>query len=127
MSVRSLCTGSRVRRVTLKQGSFGKSPDYEEGDPIECRININATDESSASGLSNATRSARILFADNPHLRTGHYLRWLTNGCEGKDVVLFRVTGVDDSKCRPGDPPWLWIVTCVEDREVSLDVKKLKD
>jgi hypothetical protein len=120
MSVATMCIGDRVRRVTLSGGQFGNEPSFVEGDPVECRIDINSGSESNSEGVANETRTGTIFFAKNPKLRAGHYLRWLTRGCEAIDPsVLFRVTTIDNGEGRPGETPWLWSVEVTEDNQAS--------
>lgn len=120
MSLESICSGDRVRKVTIGGGSFGETPTATEGDPIECRIDISSTSESFEEGVSIALKSGSIYFAKDPKLQTGHYLRWLSRGCKAiTDSILFRVVGIDNAEGRPGDPPWLWTAEVIEDRKAS--------
>ncbi len=120
MSVQTLCVGDRVRKVTLAGGSFGSSAAMTEGEPIECCIQLSGGSEDSSTSIANRARTAMVYFAKDPRLQVGHYLRWLSRACVPVvNEVMFRVTFVDDSECRPGQAPWMWSVSVSEDAQAT--------
>lgn len=128
MSLESMCSGDRVRRLTVSGGTFGNTPVFVEGDAIECRIDISTGSESSDTGAANELRTGSAFFSKNPRLKVGHYLRLLTHGCEPVvPPILLRVVSVDDAEGRPGDTPWLWTATVREDKQSGLAIRNVQE
>lgn len=125
MSVKSICTGDVVKKVTVTGGSFGSSPVFTESDCcIDCRIDINGGSESNATGVPNEMRSGTVFFSKNPSLSTGNYLRWVSRGgVRFASAIMLRVTTIDDAEGRPGEPAWLWSVQVDEDKQTGVMIR----
>lgn len=124
MSIESLCTGDKVRKLTLTDGDFGEPPNFTDGEFFDCRIDLSGGVETDSEGVASGTRNGTVFFAKNPKLRIGHYLRWISRGNTLiSETVMFRVTYIDDAEGRPGDDPWLFSVEVSEDKSVSEFIK----
>lgn len=119
MSTKTICVGDKVQSVTMSDGTFGKAPEMVRGCVLECRIDINSAGESSETAIADRKRSGMAFFSENPKLRVGHYLRWISTNCgRSNPATTFRVVG-EYFEGPPGADPWLWIVELEESAQVT--------
>lgn len=120
MSLRDICSGDLVRVVTMGGGTFGNPPTASEGSPIECRIDLSGGNESNETGVPNLTRNGLAYFSEDPKVKVGQYLRWISRAKKKfSPEIMLRIVDIDDAEGRPGEKPWLWTVTFTEDKQRS--------
>jgi hypothetical protein len=123
LTVASLAVGDVVKKVSFTGGEWGGNPTVVLGSAMICRIDQFSAGENRERGTASESGSANAYFSYDPDVQTGDYLSWVTSGgYVMKNPTAYRVQG-SYHEGRPGQPPMIWVVDLIEDRQQTLLIK----